>query len=480
MNNLHPQLVFSSFLEICKIPRESGHEELIVAYLLDFAQKRSLKCAADAVGNVVICKPATKGMEQRPTVVLQSHVDMVCEKNEGVIHDFAKDPIEVYEEEGWLTARGTTLGADCGIGMAAQLALLESHDAVHGPIECLFTISEETGMDGARALQPGFITGDLFINLDSEDEGEIFIGCAGGIDTTARFHYTFEPVPSPSIAIKVSLSGATGGHSGDDINKDLANANQLLSRFLWNAGQTIDLGISHIQGGNKRNAIAREAWALCTLSPEDESIFTQLFAQFAHDCTREYRHTDPELKAELTPAPLPDQIINKEICRRLIAALYSCPHGVIAMSKEIPGLVETSTNLASIKMDKEGEIRIGTSQRSSVDSARLSAAHRIEALFRLSGASVTHESEYPGWTPNPDSLLLKRAVDLYTRRFGKEPAVKAIHAGLECGLFLTAFPALEMISFGPTLRGVHAPGERLEIASVQKFWDFLLDILAHI
>ena len=477
MKHLEPQAVFSAFLDICRIPRESGKEEQIGAYLQDFAQTRGLEHRTDQVGNIVIVKPATAGMEQSPTVVLQSHMDMVCEKNEDSLHDFSKDPIHVYEEDGWLKAKDTTLGADCGIGMALQLALLDSQEAVHGALECLFTVSEETGLDGARALKPGFITGDILLNLDSEDEGEIFIGCAGGIDTTARFAYATEAVPNGALAFKVSVSGATGGHSGDEIHKDLANANQLLARFLWKAQQQYTFGIAHIRGGNKRNAIPREAWATCTLSPADQDGFIGLFQQFASECRAEYLHTDPELKPEITSTLLPDRLIDADTCCRLVAALYACPHGVLAMSKEIPGLVETSTNLASVKMDKEGEIRIGTSQRSSVNTARYNAASRIEALFCLAGAKVTHESEYPGWAPNTHSPTLQKAIAAYRRLFGREPAVKAIHAGLECGIFLDAFPQLDMISFGPTLRGVHAPGERLEVASVQKCWDFLLEIL---
>ena len=476
--DLEPKSVFGAFFEICKIPRESGHEALVCAYLQNFAKERGLCYKTDDAGNVVICKPATTGMEQRPVTVLQSHVDMVCEKNEGVVHDFAKDPIDVYEEAGWLKAHGTTLGADCGIGMAAQLALLDDKEAVHGAVECLFTVSEETGLDGARALKPGFITGNTLLNLDSEDEGEIFIGCAGGIDTTARFSYTLTPAPSGWIAFKVSVGGGTGGHSGDEIHKDLANANQLLARFLWQAHQKLDIDIARIQGGNKRNAIPREAYAICVLPPQNQPAFAQLFSQWASECTAEYRHTDPELNCQLLPAELPAQLIDADTCRRLIASLYGCPHGVLAMSKEIPGLVETSTNLASIKMDREGEIRVGTSQRSSLNSARYNAARRIEALFSLAGAQVTHESEYPGWAPDTTSPILAKAVASYTRLFGKAPAVKAIHAGLECGIFLDAFPTLDMISFGPTLRGVHSPDERLEVGSVQKFWDFLLDLLA--
>jgi len=284
-------------------------------------------------------------------------------------------------------------------------------------------------------------------------------------------------VPEGSIALKVSISGGTGGHSGDEIHKDLANANQLLARFLWKAQQQYTFGIAHIQGGNKRNAIPREAWALCTLSPSDLEGFTNLFQCFSVECRAEYLRTDPELKPEITSTPLPNRLLDADTCNRLIAVLYGCPHGVLAMSREIPGLVETSTNLASIKMEKEGEIRVGTNQRSALNSARFNAASRIEALFCLAGAQVTHESEYPGWAPNPNSPILQKAIAAYRRLFNKEPAVKAIHAGLECGIFLDAFPKLDMISFGPTLRGVHAPGERLEIASVQKCWDFLLEIL---
>ena len=474
--------VFAFFLEICRIPRESGHEALIIAYLQEFAKKRGLPHATDAAGNVVISKPASPGMEARPLVVLQSHVDMVCEKNADCNHDFAKDPIPVYEEEGWLKARGTTLGADDGIGVAAQLALLDNKNLIHGPVECLFTVAEETGLDGARALKPPFITGKILLNLDSEDEGEIFIGCAGGIDTTARFSYT--PVPRPasqSLAYKFMLSGGTGGHSGDEIHKGLANANQLLARFLWQAQQSLDFGIAFIQGGNKRNAIAREAWAVCSIAPEQETAWKALVQQTAAEYAIEYAHTDPELQFQALPeAALPSEIIDAGCSQRLISALYSCPHGVMAMSKAIPGLVETSSNLASIRMEEGNSIRIGTSQRSSLNSARFHAARRIEALFALAGAQVSHESEYPGWAPNPASPILQVAVASYRRLFQTEPAVKAIHAGLECGIFLDAFPDLDMISFGPTLRGVHAPGEKLEIASVQKFWDLLLDIVAHV
>ncbi len=469
--------VFSFFHEICQIPHESGNERGMTEYLQAFAGRRGLACHTDAAGNVVICKPASPGKEKSPVIVLQSHTDMVCEKNEDVVFDFSKDAIDYYIEDGWMKARGTTLGADDGIGVAAQLAVLDDPTLVHGPVECLFTVSEETGLDGARALAPGFITGKILLNLDSEDEGEVFIGCAGGIDTTARFHYTPVPLPSGTTTLKVSVSGGTGGHSGDEIHKDLCNAVQVLARFLWNTRKKIDFDIASINGGNKRNAIAREAYAFCVVPNRDIELFRSLFAQYSVEVTEEYKITDPSLSTEMTPGGNPSGMIDRQTADRIVAALYSCPHGVLAMSKEIPGLVETSTNLASVKMDVAGEIRVGTSQRSAIDSARHNAAMRIESLFSLAGALVTHESEYPGWAPNSHSPILGICKEAYKKLFNTEVKVRAIHAGLECGLFLNAFPHLDMISFGPTLKGVHSPGERLEISTVQKFWLLLLEIL---
>lgn len=471
----HP--VFNFFSEICAIPRESGHEQGMTAYLTAFAKQRGLACKTDSIGNVVISKPASKGKENSPCIILQSHTDMVCEKNADVVHDFRKDPIEAYEEDGWLMARGTTLGADDGIGVAAELAVLDSQTLEHGPIECLFTVSEETGLDGARAIKPDFLTGNILLNLDSEDEGEIFIGCAGGIDTTARFGYTDEEPPLHSCARKVKITGLCGGHSGDDIDKGLANANQLLARFLRSAQEIMPLAIHRIEGGNKRNAIAREAYCICCIPEKETEAFEELLARSLAQWQFEFRHSEPGLNATIEQTALPDRVVDARTARNLILSLHACPHGVMAMSLDVPGLVETSSNLASIKMEKEGEITVGTSQRSAINSARRNAATRIESVFLLAGARVSHESEYPGWNPNNDSPILKTCIASYKRLFNSDIKVRAIHAGLECGLFLGSFPRMDMVSFGPTLRGVHSPQERLEIASVYKFWDFLTDIL---
>lgn len=478
-----PKSVFHYFFEICKIPRESGNEAGMTRYLEQFAIERNLAYKTDAIGNVVISKPASPGKEDRPGVILQSHTDMVCEKNEGTVFDFAKDPITCYIEDGWLKAEGTTLGADDGIGVAAQLAVLEDDSLEHGPLECLFTVEEETGLDGARAVVPGFMTGSILLNLDSEDEGEIFIGCAGGVDTSAYFSYTTVPAPyaESGVALKVGISGGTGGHSGDEIHKDICNAVQTLARFLWNAAEHFHFGISHISGGNKRNAIAREASAVCVLHEKDAEAFKDFFQTLSSEWEKEHKHTDPQLTGNIEKVPIPDRCIDEETAERLVAALYSCPHGVLSMSKEIPELVETSTNLASVRMDQEKQIiRIGTSQRSALNSARKNAASRIESLFRLAGAKVTHEGEYPGWAPNPDSHVLKVSEKAYLDLFKTPAKVKAIHAGLECGIFLDAFPHLDMISFGPTIKGAHSPDERLDIATTQKFWDLLLEILKRI
>jgi len=469
--------VFSFFSDICKIPRESGHEEHIIAYLQQFAKDRNLVCKTDKAGNVLITKNATSGMESAPTVILQSHSDMVCEKNTGIVHDFNKDPIKVTEENGWLIAKDTTLGADCGIGMAAQLAVLDADNIIHGKLEALFTTEEETGLKGAKSLTPGFITGNLLINLDSEDEGELFIGCAGGMDTTARFHYTKENVTKGLEFLTVGFYGATGGHSGDDIDKNRANANQLLVRFLYLIIDKYNISLCSIDGGNKRNAISREAYATIAIELSDKDSILSIFKNLEKEVKDEHRKSDPDLFGKIEPGTTLQYSIDKDTAKRLVYALNGCPHGVLAMSQEIAGFVETSTNLASIKMNEEGVITIATGQRSSINSARYNAALRIESVFKLAGAIVTHESEYPGWKPKLDSKLLALSRDSYRELFNVEPVVRAIHAGLECGLFLDIYPNLDMISFGPTLRGVHAPGERLEIASVAKFWKLLIHIL---
>lgn len=471
--------VLDLFKEITRIPRESGHEEQIIVFLQQFARMHSLECRTDEAGNVVIIKEAAPGCQDRPVIVLQSHSDMVCEKNSGVEHDFSKDPIRYVIEDGWMIARDTTLGADCGIGMAAQLAVLQS-DIPAGRIECLFTVSEETGLEGAKALKPDFITGKILINLDSEDEGELFVGCAGGLDTTAVFRYGEVPLRPGSGLARIRIFNGIGGHSGDDIDKGRANAVQLLARFLYTRP---GLQLCRIDGGNKRNAIAREAEAVVAADPDTLRELVRAAGEFGAELKAEYAVSDPDISVEctLSDCGLSDmKAIDPAVSSALVSSLFAAPHGVLEMSRDIKGLVETSTNLASVKMTGDGTIRVGTSQRSSVTSERRAAGQKVEAVFTLAGAEVTHSSEYPGWKPDLGSALLKVCEASYRRLFGVDPVVRAIHAGLECGLFLDNWPDLDMISFGPTLRGVHAPGERLDLASLDRFTALLEDVITHI
>ena len=475
---MNTEKVLSFFKEITKIPRESGHEEHIIAYLQKFAAEHGLECKTDEAGNVLIVKEAAPGFENVPVIVLQSHTDMVCEKNEGVEHDFAKDPIKYIIKDGWMIAPDTTLGADCGIGVAAQMAILVS-DMPCGKIECLFTTSEETGLDGAMALQPGFFTGKVLLNLDSEDEGEIFVGCAGGIDTTAEFNYKEEPVQENFVLQEVYVKDAMGGHSGDDINKGRANSVQLLGRFLYSI-LDLDWQLVTIDGGNKRNAIAREAKAVIAAEEDTLEIINERLEDFAADVIEEYGAIEKDIKVGSAEYQGEASFaIDEMTAWNLVAALCASPHGVLSMSQEIENFVETSTNLASVKMTKPGVIRIGSSQRSCVTAARRAAAARMEACFVLAGAIVKHEGEYPGWAPAAESPVRDACVASYRKLFGTEPKVKAIHAGLECGLFTEKFPGLDMISFGPTLRGVHAPGERLDLASLDKFVALLTDLICN-
>lgn len=475
---MNSEKVLSYFKEITKIPRESGHEEHIIAYLQQFAAENNLECKTDEAGNVLIVKEAAPGYENVPVIVLQSHTDMVCEKNEGVEHDFAKDPIKYIIKDGWMIAPDTTLGADCGIGVAAQMAMLVT-DIPCGKIECLFTTAEETGLDGAMALQPGFFTGKVLLNLDSEDEGEIFVGCAGGLDTTAEFHYTTVDVQEGFELEEVFVKDAMGGHSGDDINKGRANSLQLLGRFLYSC-LDLDWQLVTIDGGNKRNAIAREAKAVIAAEPDTLDIINERLEAYAADVAEEYGAIETELKLGFEDVePSEAKAIDEMTTWNLITALCAAPHGVLAMSQEIENFVETSTNLASVKMTQPGVIRIGSSQRSCVTAARRAAAAKMEACFVLAGATVTHEGEYPGWAPAAESPVRDACVASYRKLFGVDPKVKAIHAGLECGLFTEKFPGLDMVSFGPTLRGVHAPGERLDLASLDKFVDLLVDVVTN-
>ena len=467
--------VLDHFKRITEIPRESGHEGPMTAYLQSFAALRGLACKTDATGNVLITKEASPGKENVPTIVLQGHQDMVCEKNAGVVHDFAKDPIRYVVENGWMIAKDTTLGADDGIGIAASLALLES-DLPMGRLECLFTISEETGMDGAEALQEGFFTGKTLINLDSEEEGEFCIGCAGGLNTLAVFSYGTTNVTDGYARLRLSISGAIGGHSGEDINKERMNTVQQMARFLYGE-LPFGLQLLMLKGGNKPNAIARECEAVVAVPDPDAT--KARFEAFGRDVKAEFAVSDPAVVFDAAPAFLNEKAMDDATARELITALFTCPHGVQAMSQEIKGLVETSTNLASVHMTEHGDVRVVTSQRSSITSAKRMIAAKVRANFERAGAKVVHQYEYPGWKPDTSSHILHECVESYKRLFGVEPIVKAIHAGLECGLFLEKFPDLDMISFGPTLLGVHAPGERMDLASLDKFVALLEDVVVN-
>lgn len=478
-NALQPAIVFHYFEEVCQVPRPSKKEEKIRAYLLDFAQKHKLAYKTDEAGNVLIEKPATVGKEHLKTVILQSHMDMVCEKNKDTQHNFETDPIETYVDGEWLKAKGTTLGADNGIGVAAQLAVLASDNIEHGPIQCLFTVDEETGLTGAFALKEGFMDGDILINLDSEDEGELFIGCAGGAGTTAQYPCPMVAAPEGYFFFRVAVKGLTGGHSGDDINKNRANANKLLNRFLVQLMQKYDLHLSEIDGGNLHNAIPREAHAVCAVPmKEKESVRVDLNV-YLSEVENEYSVTEPNLTMDLESETPLSEVMEQEAMKRFLYSIYAVHNGVYAMSQDIPGLVETSSNLASVKQ-RDGKIVVVTSQRSSILSSRKDMSQMVSSAFLLGGAEVTTGDGYPGWKPNPSSQILQVAVDSYKRLFGVEPKIKAIHAGLECGLFLEKYPSLDMVSFGPTLRGVHSPDERMLIPTVDKFWRHLLDVLVHI
>lgn len=476
---LTPQGMWGIFDEILKVPRPSKKEEKIIAYLEEFAKKHKLEYKKDAIGNIMIRRAAAPSMKGRPTVVLQSHMDMVCEKNSDMKFDFDKDPIDAYIADGWVRARGTTLGADDGIGMAAALAILIDDTLELPEIEALFTVDEETGLTGAFELGKDMLTGKYLINLDSEDDGEIFIGCAGGVDTLATFTYKPQPAPAGHSFYRVDIKGLKGGHSGDDIDKGLGNANKLMTRLLWNAVRQAGLRLSHFDGGNLRNAIPREAYAVFAIADDKKKTFDELFAQFADEVKEQYKITEPGLEVTIAKADAAP-VLDEASQSGLIDALQGVPNGVLAMSFAMPGLVETSTNLASVKFPEEGKIVVTTSQRSSVDGARYDAAAAVESVLALGGGKVVHSDGYPGWNPDPTSKLLAIAAEWYEKLFDTKPIVRAIHAGLECGLFLLKYPHLEMISIGPTLRGVHSPDERLEISTVDKFWKHLVAILQNI
>ncbi len=477
---LKPQVVFDCFAEVNKVPRPSKKEEQMIEYLKNFGLGLNLETLVDETGNVIIRKPATPGYENSKTVILQSHMDMVCEKNADSDFNFMTDAIQTYVDGEWMKAKGTTLGADDGIGIAMQMAVLMSNDIEHGPLECVFTRDEETGLTGAEGMKPGFMSGDYLINLDSEDEGQIFVSCAGGARTVAEFDCPEEALPAGYFHFRVTVKGLTGGHSGDDINKKRANANKLLVRFICDQLEKRDLRLLDIQSGGLHNAIPREGFAVCAVPMADKEAVRIDLNHYIAELEEEYSVTEPSLQVLLeSEEPVGTVAMERAAARRMLLALRAVHNGVYAMSQDLDWLVETSSNLASIH--KEGDkVVVNTSQRSSLGSARINMSAVVRAAFELGGARTETNEGYPGWKMNPNSVILKIAADSYRRLFNEEPKILAIHAGLECGLFSEKYPHLDMISFGPTLRGVHSPDERLHIPSVQKVWDHLLDILKNI
>ena len=475
IKNLAPELVWNIFDQITKVPRPSKKEEKIRQWLVDFAKQHNIEYHLDATGNVLMRKPATPGYEDHQTIVMQGHIDMVCEKNSDVDHDFENDPIETIIDGDWVKANGTTLGADNGVGVALSLACLIDDSFQHGPLEALFTYDEETGLTGANAIEEGFMTGKVLINLDSETEGQIFIGCAGGMDTVGLFHYTPAPAPKDLYYAKVKVSGLLGGHSGGDIHLQHANANKVLARFLTTQPDAV---LAAIHGGNLRNAIAREAEAVIGIPYSSKDNVVAELNQFAAIIEGEVGDIEKGIKLTIETVDTPETVIEKEVADRLIKALIVCPHGVQGMSRSMPGLVETSTNMASVKMIEPGVIKVETSQRSSVESEKRAIAQAVATTFSLAGAEVKQGSGYPGWKPNTNSPIMKVCADTYRDLYGKEPEIMAIHAGLETGLFLTKYPYLDMVSIGPTMEGVHSPDERLYIPSVGTFYAYLKEVLS--
>jgi dipeptidase D len=480
LKNIEPLRIWEFFEEICRIPRLSKKEDRIIQYLINFAGKNNLEFKQDEAGNLVILKKAFAGHEKTIPVILQCHVDMVGEKESNIRHDFDKDPIIPKIKGSWITATGTTLGADDGIGIASIMALLEDNKSIHGPLECLFTVDEETGMTGAASLKAGFIKGKVLINLDSEDEGQLFIGCAGGIDTIARFKIKSKSLKVHTKSYQVQISGLKGGHSGDEIHKKHSNAIQLMNRLLWNASKEFNIAISMFEGGNLGNAIPREAEALIMVPVENAQNFESFFQIFVGIVKKELGNCEPGLRFSLKASSLSGSVLTNKLQKLLMNVIYACPHGVIEWSKDFEGLVETSTNLASVKFNDNKEIVITTSQRSLVDSAKKDISDKITSVFNLAGGKVERTKGYSGWTPNLDSEILNITRNSYKKLFRKNPVVKVIHAGLECGVIHEKFQDLDIISFGPTIRGAHTPNEKISIKSTLKFWKLLTEVLKNI
>jgi dipeptidase D len=477
LSKLNPAPIWIYFEEICKIPRLSKNEGQIRKYLLDFARKNGLESKEDQVGNILIIKQASPGKENRKTVVLQSHMDMVGEKNADYPHDWTKDPIIPVVEGDWVMATGTTLGADDGIGIASQMAILTDNDLKAGKIECIFTVDEESGMTGAINLKPDFFTGRTLINLDSEDEGILFIGCAGGMDTVGTMPYNSVAINNGAVALEISVTGLHGGHSGDEIHKGYGNSVKIMNRLLWNLSNQYEISVSDFNGGNLRNAIPRESFSTIII---DRSIILDVRSwidNFYEIVTNEFGDLEKDLKIGVRETLRPSVSMDKESQNRFLNALFCCPHGALAWSKDMDDLVETSTNLASAKFSENNTIKIITTQRSSLESSKLEAAAMVESCLKLAGADVVHSDGYPGWKPNLTSEILRLTRKSYRELFAKEPMVRAIHAGLECGLVYEKIKGIDMISFGPTIRGAHTPEEMIEIKTTKMFWDLLIDVV---
>lgn len=473
IKNLSPKAIWENFHLLTQVPRPSNHEEKAREFMMNWAKQHQIDAKMDEVGNIIMTKPATKGMEDRKGIILQGHLDMVPQKNEETVHDFEKDPIQAHIDGEWVRAKGTTLGADNGMGVAAGMAVLTATDIEHGPIEVLTTATEETGMDGANGLKPGILKGDILLNLDSEDEGELYVGCAGGLDATVQFNYKEESVPAGYKAFKLSLKGLKGGHSGMDINLGRGNSNKLLFRFLKAHAQELGLRMASINGGSLRNAIPRESFTVVTVPAGNSDKLVACVKEAEAIYKAELIAKEPTLQFLTESVAAPAFVFDADLQARLINAIVACPNGTIRMIDSMPGTVETSNNLAIIKSEK-GKITINTLMRSSVDTAKDALAESLNAVFELAKAdSIVFDGAYPGWKPNPDSAILKAMQEVYKKLYGKIPAIMAVHAGLECGILGAKYTNWDMISFGPTIRHPHSPDEKVNIESVGKFWEYL-------
>jgi dipeptidase D len=479
VNNLEPLAVWQNFVNLNAIPRASKKEERVIDFMMCFGKDLGLETIKDAIGNVVIKKPASPGMEDRKTVVLQSHLDMVHQKNSDTVFNFDEEGIDMFVDGDWVKAGGTTLGADNGIGVAAIMALLASSTVEHPALEAMFTVDEETGMTGAKQLDPANFTGSILLNLDTEEDDELTIGCAGGIDTNTRYHYQEEPTDAKSTAFEVKIKGLLGGHSGMDIHKGRANANKLMNRLLYTLSQTVNIQLHSVDGGSLRNAIPRESTAIVVVPYGQKELFILLLRQFSETLTDEYSTIEPLMKVDIQEITLPDRVMAFVEFKKIINTIYSVPNGVFRMSPDIKALVEASTNLARVII-KDGEFSTQSLQRSSVESTKADVSAAVCATFENMGCDVEQGGDYPGWKPNPDSDILRLMIGLYQKTFGKDPRVEACHAGLECGILGSHLPGIDMISFGPTIRGAHSPDERVQISSVKKFWGYLVAILKEI